>query len=198
MPANTPQQDSPQEAARRIENIARLGTVLQVRHAKPARCRVKLGDNTTDWLPWLAGRAAGAKGSTWWPPVVGEQCLVVAPGGDLAQGVVLLGAYSDSMDAPGDAAGVDRTQWSEKDSAEYREGSYTVHTETRMVFEVAAGCRITLEPDNITLRAGAATLQIGPDRITSNVDVVAQGVSLVHHVHGGVRTGDSNTEEPAR
>lgn len=97
-----------------MENLARMGTVVEVRHTKPARCRVKLGDNTTDWLPWIAGRAAGKQGSKWWPPVKGEQCMVLSPGGDLSQGVALLGAYSDSMDAPSDGAGVDRTQWSER------------------------------------------------------------------------------------
>ena len=63
MPQNAAQQDSPQESTRRVENLARMGTVLEVRHTKPARCRVKLGDNTTDWLPWIAGRATGKQNS---------------------------------------------------------------------------------------------------------------------------------------
>ncbi|WOI45141.1 hypothetical protein [Acidovorax sp. BLS4] len=42
-----------------------MGTVMAVRRAKPARCRVQLGENTTDWLFWLAGRAAGKQGSHW-------------------------------------------------------------------------------------------------------------------------------------
>ncbi|MDA8444760.1 phage baseplate assembly protein V [Paracidovorax valerianellae] len=198
MPYETPQQDSPQEAARRIENLARMGTVMAVRHAKPARCRVHVGENTTDWLPWLAGRAAGKKGSDWWPPVVGEQCLVIAPGGDLAQGVVLLGAYSDQMDAPSDEAGVSRRQWTEREWAEYRQQQYTVHTESRIVLEAGAGCRITMAPDGITLQVGGAVLHIGPDRITSTVDIVAQGVSAVEHVHSGVRVGNDNTQVPVR
>lgn len=181
---------------RRVENLARLGTVVAVRHTKPARCRIKLGDNTTDWLPWMAGRAAGAKGSKWWPPVVGEQCMVIAPGGDLAQGVAMLGAYSDGMDAPSDGEGVERTQWSETEFAEYRDGRSTTHTEAAIVFEVGQGCSITLLPDSITLKAGAATLQIGPANITSNVDMLAQGISAVHHVHGGVLHGPATTGVP--
>lgn len=198
MPSTVPQQDSPQEITRRVENLARMGTVVQVRHESPARCRVKLGDNTTDWLPWMAGRAAGNQGSQWWPPVVGEQCLVLAPGGDLGQGVALLGAYSNSMAAPSDGEGVQRTQWNATDFAEYRGGQHTTHTEQAIVFEVGAGCRIAMLPNSITFTAGAAVLHIGPERITSNVDVLAEGVSAVHHVHGGVRTGSSSTEEPAK
>ncbi|MDP3229382.1 MAG: phage baseplate assembly protein V [Acidovorax sp.] len=196
MPENTPQQDSPQESTRRLENLARVGTVVEVRHEKPPRCRIKLGDNTTDWLPWIAGRAAGNKGSKWWPPVKGEQCMVLSPGGDLSQGVALLGAYSDNMDAPSDGEGVDRTQWSEKDWAEYRAGRHTIHMDEGITLEVGAACSIAMTPDSITLRVGGAVLQIGPDRITSNVDIVAEGISAVHHVHGGVRIGDDNTKAP--
>lgn len=196
MPQNAPQQDSPQESTRRVENLARMGTVVAVRHAKPARCRIKLGDNTTDWLPWIAGRAAGQQGSKWWPPVVGEQCMVLSPGGDLSQGVALLGAYSDNMDAPSDGAGVDRTQWSARDWAEYRAGRHTIHVQESITLEVGTGCAITMAPDNITLRVGGAVLSITADGITSTVDIVAQGISVVNHVHGGVKQGDDDTGRP--
>lgn len=197
MPSDTPQHDSPQELARRVENIARMGTVVQVRHAAPARCRVQLGDNTTDWLPWLAGRAAAGKGSHWWPPVVGEQCIVLAPGGDLAQGIALLGVYSDSMPAPSDTEAAERVQWSAAEFAQYHDGSHTTHTEQAIVLEVGAGCRITMAPNSITLQAGGAVLQIGPDAITSSVDILADGISAVHHRHGGVRGGNDETQEPS-
>lgn len=195
MPPNTPPQDSPQETTRRVENIARLGTVMAVRYTKPARCRVQLGQNTTDWIPWLAGRAAGQNGSHWWPPAVGEQCLVLSPGGDMSQGVALIGAYSDQMDAPGDEGGVEITQWNESNYAEYRDGQYKVRTELAIVLEVGTSI-IHITPNSITLRGGGATLQIGPKKITANVDIVAEGISLVHHVHGGVEPGDATTEAP--
>lgn len=196
MPRETPQQDTPQEVARRVENLARLGTVLEVRHKKPARCRVKLGDNTTDWLPWIAGRAAGKDGSAWWPPIAGEQCLVIAPGGDMAQGVVLLGVYSDTMDAPADAVGVHATRWSEREHAEYRDGRYTVRTEEAIELQVGDQCSIAMAPSSITLRVGGAVLYIGPHGISSNVDIVAGGISVMHHTHGGVRRGDDSTGAP--
>lgn len=196
MPSDIPQHDSPQELARRVENLARLGTVVAVRHGAPARCRVQLGENTTDWLPWLAGRAAAGQGARWWPPVVGEQCLVLAPGGDLAQGIVLLGVYSDRMPAPSDGAAVERLQWSETDHAEYRDGQHTTHTEQAIVLEVGTGCRITLSADTITLQAGGAVLQIGPDQITSNVDIVAQGISATTHKHTGVVPGGAVSQGP--
>ncbi|UZV40217.1 baseplate assembly protein V [Acidovorax phage Acica] len=198
MPYDTPPQDSPQEIIRRLENLARAGTVAEVRYTAPARCRVRLGDNTTDWLPWIAGRAAGDNGSTWWPPEVGEQCVVLASGGDLAQGFVLLGTYSDAMPAPSNEARVNRTQWSAEAFSEYRRQQLTIHTEKSIVLEAGDGCRIAMEPGGITLQVGGAVLHIGPEGITSTVDILAQDVSAVHHLHGGVRRGTDETAEPLR
>jgi phage baseplate assembly protein V len=195
---DTPQQDSPQETIRRLENLARVGTITEVRHSGRPRCRVRLGDNTTDWLPWIAGRAAGSRGSCWWPPEPGEQCVVLAPGGDLAQGVVMLGTYSDAMPAPAQEPGVNRTQWTADAFAEYRREQLTIRTERAIVLEAGDGCRIAMGPDGITLQVAGAVLHIGPDGITSTVDIHAEGVSAVHHVHGGVRRGTDPTQEPLR
>ena len=186
-----------------------MGTVVEVRFKKPARCRVQLGDNTTDWLQWIAGRAGGIGGCRWWPPVVGEQCLVISPGGDLAQGIVLLGAYSDTMDAPSEKEGHDITQWSERSSLHYsvdnRVEKLAACTKDGISLEVvgepdqtSTSTSITLLPGLITLKVGEAVLTIGPNRITSNVDIVVQGISAVSHVHGGVIKGGANTEVPAR
>ena len=60
------QNESPLEILRRVENIVRAGTVAEVRHGKPARCRVRTGDLLTNWVPWMAGRAGG-KRRQWWP-----------------------------------------------------------------------------------------------------------------------------------
>lgn len=197
MPQLTPSQDTPQETTRRLENLARVGTVTAVKTQKPPRCRVKLGDNTTDWLPWMALRAAGKKkGSHWWPPAVGEQCLVISPGGDMSQGMVILGAYSDDMDAPANEPGMERTNWDEDNWAEYREGQYTVHTKRGITFEVDDNCALTIGLDSITARVGGAVMTITQDRITTNVDLIAQGVSVVHHKHTGVTEGGDISGEP--
>ena len=194
-----PQYDNPDlnplEQARKVNNVARLGSVAAVDLAA-ARCQVKTGDNLTDWLPWFAGRAAGDHGAHWWPPVVGEQCMVLSVGGDLGQGCVLLGVYSDRMAAPSKQADTCRAQFSQQDFAETAKGQHLLHMEKQVRFEVADGCSITMGPDGITLQAGGATLHIGPGEITSNVDVIAGGISHMEHVHGGVRRGDSDTDGP--
>ncbi|MBF5003364.1 phage baseplate assembly protein V [Diaphorobacter caeni] len=210
--SQTPQQNTPQEQARKLENIASLGVVHAV-NLKAARCRVQMGDNTTDWLPWFTGRAAGKDGSHWWPPVVGEQCLVLAPGGDLLQGVALLGFYSDANAAPSNRKAVEYTRWSEKDYSEYSPEAHTTHHEKKLRTEVSStcsatmepqefrmevgnGCSITMKPNQITLQAGSATLQIGPAMVVANVDVIAGGISLMNHVHTKVTMGTMLSGEP--
>lgn len=193
---HTPQQDTPREAARRLENIARVGTIAAVRHSAPARCRVQMGGNTTGWIPWATGRAAGPQGSHWWPPVVGEQCLVLSPGGDLGQGIALIGVYSDAMPAPGDDAGVERIQWSEREFAEYRAGERTVRVENALILQVGDACSVTMLPDSITMSAGGATLTLANGVITSSVDIISGPISAQHHVHGGVTSGPSTTGAP--
>ncbi|MFG5777726.1 phage baseplate assembly protein V [Comamonas sp. J-3] len=187
---------NPLEQARQLANVARLGAVIAVDLAA-ARCRVKTGDNETDWLPWFAGRSAADKGSHWWPPVLGEQCMVLSSGGDMGQGCVLLGVYSDSMPAPSREADTCRLQYTQQDFAETAKGEHLLHMQNSVRFEVADECAITLAPGSITLQAGGAVLSVGPGGvITANVDILSGGISAQHHTHGGVRRGDSNTDGP--
>lgn len=85
------------EHSRRQENVVRLGTIAEVNHAA-ARVRVKSGGNDSNWLAWLSLRAGATR--EWNPPTVGEQCLVLSPGGEMAVGIVLLGIFSDAIPAP--------------------------------------------------------------------------------------------------
>lgn len=196
MDSPTPQPESPYETQRRMENIVRKGTVAAVRLAAPARVRVKTGDNTTDWLPWIALRAGGvAGGRTWNPAVVGEQCTVLAPGGDLAQAVVLLGLYSDAMPQGSEQAACDRTDWDEDNYFEWLRGALTAYCMESITLSTP-NTSVHMQGSAVTITGGGAVLTIGPDRITSSVDIVAKGISLVNHVHGGVRVGGDNTGAP--
>ncbi|WP_302141742.1 phage baseplate assembly protein V [Halomonas alkalicola] len=85
------------ELLRLIHNLIRLGTIAEVDHAT-ARCRVQIGELTTARLPWLELRAGETR--TWNPPTLGEQVLVLSPGGDLSAGVVLSGLYRQAHPAP--------------------------------------------------------------------------------------------------
>ena len=49
MPETTPQQESPYELQRLLQNLLQVGTVAAVR-AKPLAVRMQCGDNTTDFV----------------------------------------------------------------------------------------------------------------------------------------------------
>ena len=113
----TPHSLSPVELIRRIENLVRLGTVEHVNHDHPARCRVRSGGLLTNWVPWINTRAG--VDVTWWPPTVGEQCLLFCPGGDPINAVALVGVYSDAHPQNSPSPTEHRTT--------YRNGDYIVH-----------------------------------------------------------------------
>lgn len=86
------------ENDRRIANIVRMGTIAAVDHAK-ARVKVLTEEILTDWLPWLTMGASSV--ADWFPPEAGEQVVLLAPSGEIAQGIVILGgAYKTDFPAP--------------------------------------------------------------------------------------------------
>lgn len=114
MDANTP---SPSfelaDLLRRFENLIRIGSVFAVQHASPPRVRVRSGAGPsaieTTWLPWLAGRAGDTR--DWNPPTVGEQVVVLCPGGEATLGVVLCALNSDGIAPPDNSPSTHVTQY---------------------------------------------------------------------------------------
>lgn len=205
--------DKNAENSRKLENAVRLGHIVAV-DAAAARCRVESGGLTSDWLPWLAIRAGSDK--SWWPPSEGEQVVLLCPGGNPAQGIALLGVYSDANAAP--SASLDEVV-----IASFRDG--TVITYDTASHELAATVKGdvalsasgdvlaevqgdmsatvggTLEASASSASIKAATIALtGEVTVTGNVhvsgDVVAGIVSLSTHVHGGVQNGGGMTSPP--
>lgn len=144
MPADTPASLNPTELLRRLENTVRLGTIAAVRHEAPARCRVSTGGNTTDWLPWMTGRAG--KDRTWWAPEVGEQAVVFSPGGNLGAGVVLPGCYSDSHPQPDDDPDVACIEFEDGVRVEYHRARHVLSVSAPTLVELRAG-QVLLDAD---------------------------------------------------
>lgn len=72
----------------------RVGRVAEVDYAK-AKARVKIGELTTDFMPWLTPSTA-----LWIPLKQGEQVVVLSPGGDLRFGIILPALYQTAKPAP--------------------------------------------------------------------------------------------------
>lgn len=89
------------ELNRKIANIIKQGVIAE---SDPARAlvRVQHGELTSDWLPYFVPFAGGV--SVHRPPSVGENCIILSPSGETANGMVLCGMASASFPSPAQSA----------------------------------------------------------------------------------------------
>lgn len=196
------------DLARRLENLLRLGTIASVDHAT-ARCVVNTGALVTAPLPWIAARAGDAL--MWWAPSVGEQVMLLCPGGDPANGVVLPALYSTAMPRPqgGDSAftvvfpdgafiGYDPAQHqldaTLPDGGKANltaPGGVHVTGDTTITGTLHVTKAVTLD----------ATLHVAQDvtvdtKLTASTDVIGGGISLKSHKHRDTQPGSGTTGVP--
>ena len=159
------------ELERRLSNTIRPGTVLEADYAK-ARLRVTMGDNTSAWLPWLTSRAGEDR--TWHAPEVGEQVIVIAPGGELSAGYVMPGGvYKNDYPANGDKAEISRTTYKDGAILEYDREAHT-HLlqlpEGSATVKVGDDAQTEITPEKITAKVGDdAKTEITADKILAQI-----------------------------
>ena len=208
------------ETQRLLHNLIRVGTIHSVDHGgpgKPALVRVSLGELVTDWRPYHEARAGGT--TTWSPPTVGEQATVLSPSGDIGAAVVIVGLNSTGKPAPSNDPNKTVTRHADGAVIEY---DHAAHSLTATLpgggtATLVAPSSVTIDSPQVTMTghclvkgslvyqggmrgsgvaagaSGAADIQ-GTLRTTS--DVIASGVSLTGHKHGGVQTGGGSTSGP--
>lgn len=148
------------EITRLLENIVRFGTIEAVQ-MQPPRVKVKSGNIATTWLPWLNLRAGADR--EWDPPTIGEQVVLLSPSGNLAQGVVLTGLFSDLIPANGEREGLHRRTY--RDGAVIEYDSIAKHLRATLPgtaeinatgdITITSGGKITLSAAGDVLIAGA-------------------------------------------
>ncbi|MDO9571176.1 MAG: phage baseplate assembly protein V [Hydrogenophaga sp.] len=168
------------ELLRRLENAIRPGTIAEVDHTA-ARVRVQSGELLTDWRPWFETRAGNVR--TWCPPSVGEQCLVLSPGGDMAAGWVLVGAPSTANPTPSSSPNVHRTLYPDGTVIDYDHAAHSLD------IVLTAGSAAGITADSITLHGAVAV--IGPSLTHNGINVGST------HAHSGTTPGPANTGGPA-
>ena len=182
--------------ARLIENLIRLGTIAEIQ-MKPPRVRVKTGVLTTGWLPWIAPRAG--PDSEWDPPTVNEQVILFSPSGQLGNGIVLTGLFSDHIPANGDREGLHRRTYRDGAVIEYDSISHHLNATlpekgtTNLVSTGGINIVGPITHNGDYTQTGNQTIT---GKITASVDVVADNISLVKHPHGGVMPGGGITGQP--
>lgn len=204
--------DEISEILRLLSNLIRIGTVFAVDlNARPAKVRVSSGGLQTDWLQWREARAGST--TTWNPPTMGEQVVILCPGGDPAAGIVLAGLNSDDTPAPSDSPDKHVTQYPDGARIVYdhKTGELTATGIKSVMAEVSE--EITIDCPEITLngnttvtglfsyQAGMSgrdgkgnTTKISGDIIHEDGDLSSNGVVLHKHRHRTQGLNDLTTE----
>ena len=157
------------DLARLLENIVRFGTVEAVQ-MQPPRVQVKSGNITTAWRPWLNLRAGADR--EWDPPTIGEQVVLLSPSGNLAQGVVVTGLFSDLIPANGDRDGLHRRTY--RDGAVIEYDSIAKHLRATL----PGTAEVIAEGDiDVTSNANISAVALGDINLNSggNIQITAAG-----------------------
>jgi phage baseplate assembly protein V len=208
------------ELLRLILNLIRFGTIADIDH-DAQRVRVQVGKNTTTWRPWISMRAGDAQ--TWFPPSLGEQVIVLSPEGDFTQAAILPAIYSDKFQSPSVNPAHHTTRYADGAVIQYDRESHTLSATlpdgtsvTAAPGLVTSNAEDTVCTGNLTVKKnltveGFAALNAGMNVqagkeggpaavvqgvIQATMDMIAAGISLVKHPHGGVKKGDEDSGAP--
>jgi len=180
----SPQDDDPAPG-----ELIRFGTIAEV-DLPAARCVVACGDILTGPIRWLQLRAG--KTRHWSPPSPGEQVILICPDGELAAGVALLGLSSLAFPAAGDSL---------REVLVFEDGSVLAYDPVGHLLEahLCAGGAVSIIADGGVAIQGDVSIT-GNVQVTGQIDasddVVAGGISLKSHKHGGVQAGAAQSGEP--
>lgn len=180
---------------RTSNNQIRIGTVAVV-DLSAARCRVQTGEIQTDFVPWFVPRAGDT--IEWSAPSVGEQVLLLSPGGDVTGAVALRGLYSDQFAAPSSSESQHLVRFPDGALVQYDHASH------ELVATLPGGGKATVTADGGVTVNGPLTVNgdttingtttVNGDAnvsqtLTAETDVIGGGVSLKTHLTRGVQPG---------
>lgn len=187
------------DLVRRLENLIRVGVIVEADYAT-ATARVDCGVVTTESLPWLTRRAGGDR--DWWAPEVGEQVIILAPGGLLEAGWILPAANSDTHAEPAASPDLHRVEYGNGASMTHDRGSGALTLIIKGAVTLAADGPVLVQAPEVTLDTpqttctgnvlvqGQLTYQggmvgSGGSGVAASIsgDVVADGISLKSHTH---------------
>ncbi len=195
-----------------LGGIARIGRVVEAAADDPAdpgdipRVLVQIGGISAgsyvrNWMPWTTTRA-GLDGE-WWAPEQDEQVLVIAPSGNLTQGVIVGSLYRGALtfDAgagditardpiPGAVAGAAETEkqihkrvYKDGSSIAYDRNNHSLSMVVKSAPEAAKEISATITADqSLVLTAGSTQITINHD---GAVDLAAQGNDIT--ISGNVK-----------
>jgi phage baseplate assembly protein V len=206
------------EILRLLQNLIRIGTIAEI---SGNTARVKLGPKLfTDWLKWITTSAGETR--TWHRPSIGEQVIVLSPGGDLNRGKILPAIYSGKFSAPETNPKIHTAHYPDGAVIQYDSEAHALTatlpggTATVTADKVTSNAPETACTGNLTVGknlivAGSSALNGGVSAtagkgggvamkvvgtIEATKDVRAGNISLVKHPHGGVQRGNGRSDGP--
>jgi phage baseplate assembly protein V len=194
--------DQMAEAQRLLSSVIRFGTVAELDLAA-ARCRIDTGEIRTDFVPWFVPRAGTC--IEWSAPVIGEQVMLISPGGDTHGAVALRGVYSDAFPAPESSESRHLTRFADGAVIEYDHAAHALKATLPSggTAEITADGGVTINGP-LTVNGDTAInghTQVNGDADISGTakaetDVIGGGKSLKLHKHLGVIAGSAVSGPP--
>ncbi len=183
------------DVERRLSQTVVYGVVEQADY-KAGKYRVRSGEILSNWLPMRQVRAGAVR--SWEPLHKGEQVVLVAPSGDLAQAAIIGSIASNKSPATSDKPEITRTV--------FEDGTVIEHDDKNKstIVEAPSGGTISLKVSDATFMISEDTISLRADNILLEGDIIAHGDKLTHndrnvgstHVHGGIKPGLSDTNTP--
>jgi phage baseplate assembly protein V len=187
---------------RQSNNQIRLGTIAVV-DLERGRCRVQAGEIQTDFVPWFVPRAGAV--IEWSAPSVGEQVLLLSPGGDVSGALALRGLYSDQFPAPSNSESEHLVRFPDGALIRYDHASH------ELVATLPGGGKAEVTADGGVTVNGPLTVNgdttingtttVNGDAnvsqtVTADTDVIGGGKSLQGHKHTAVQAGGGVSGPP--
>lgn len=165
---------------RQIANLIKQGNIAEV---NPAECRVRVihGKLQTDWLPYFVPFAGGV--SVHRPPSVGENCIVLSPSGETANGVVLCGLMSSQFTSP--SSSPDDTV------VEFPDGAMIVYNHISGSLKIDGVKNVNINSPAIKL---TGNVTVSGSLTQTGGELSSNGIVL--HTHKHPETNGRETEQP--
>lgn len=179
------------ELSRLLMNVIRIGTVIEVDLVMTV-ARVQTGGLQTDWIRWGAERAGEAV--TWWAPSVGEQVLILAPGGALENAVIAFSLYSDYALPPDNASKTEVTRYPDGARKSYDPAQGLLSLLAMKAGLIDMSGTLTLNVGRLVINAGETV--INGEVVQGGGDMSSNGVVVHTHKHGGVKAGSDTSGGP--
>ncbi|GHB32890.1 phage baseplate assembly protein V [Salinicola rhizosphaerae] len=204
------------ELLRLINNLIRYGTIAEIDH-DAVRVRVRSGDALTDWIRWQEQRAGQTR--TWNPPSLGEQVVLLAPGGELRAASVLMSLNTRATPPPSADPNVTMIELPDGAIIHYDHGAHhlqatlpgtatvktkgdiVVNTDAALTATAAGGATINANViingdvtlnGNLSQPSGKTATMAGDVKFTGGVTSNGKDISS-SHTHDDVKSGGDKT-----